>query len=154
MLLLPRMLLVLVGPSCWRWVRAESQHSGWMRGDTLVHDLWCESWTCYIYFFGCLCFWSHPSLMTERWQLCFFLDWSPFVKDSVRIFKFWSVARIGKQKWKVFVLGGGYRPCFHPICLSVWMSVVCFIYDLYVCHLWFTMESNGHECRKRSCYFS
>lgn len=98
---------------CWCWL-APLVDVGWGLSHSIlvgceqrhfVHDLRCESWTCYIYFFGCLCFWSHPSLMTERWQLCFFLDWSPFVKDSVRIFKFCSVVRIGKQKWKIFVLG-------------------------------------------------
>lgn len=98
---------------CWCWL-APLVDVGWGLSHNIlvgceerhfVHDLWCESWTRYIYFFGCLCFWSHPSLMTERWQLCFFLDWSPFVKDSVHIFKFCSVVRIGKQKWKVFVLG-------------------------------------------------
>lgn len=97
-------------PGCCRCWLAPLVDAGWVLSHTFwldarrdfVHDLWCESWTCYIYFFGCLCFWSHPSFMTERWQLCFFLDWSPFVKDSVRIFKFCSVR---KQKWKVSVLG-------------------------------------------------
>lgn len=56
-----------------------------------MHDIWCESWTCSVHFFGCLCFRFHHRLVIERWQLGSFLDWSPLVGDNFQIFEFFSV---------------------------------------------------------------
>ena len=97
-------------------------------GETVfVHDIWWESWTCSIYFFGCLGFWSHPRLMTERGQLCSSLDWSPFVRNHFHIFEYFFSLLLptGKQQWKLFIWKG-YRLPFHPRRHSLWISVVCF----------------------------
>lgn len=111
--------LLLTLDECW------VTHSGWMRGETLFMTSDVSLELVIFISLAAFCFWSHPSFMTERWQLCFFLDWSPFVNYSVRILKFCSVVRIGKKNERS-LYWGGYRPRFHPICLSVWMSLVCF----------------------------
>lgn len=122
-----RVLPVLPGPclSCLSWTRADMllQHSEWMQGRSLVRDVWCESWT--FYFFGCLCFWSHPSLVVERWQLCSFLDWSPFVENDFHIFEFFLCHSWLASRNESF-LGRGYRLCFLSSCHSLRISVVCF----------------------------
>lgn len=74
-------------------------------GETVfVPDISCEPWTCSIYFFGCRGFWSHPSLTTERGQLCSFLAWSPFVGNKTRIFEFFPVINGWEAAMKAFFL--------------------------------------------------
>lgn len=104
-------LPLLKSDECWSavaafWLNAEAR--------LFVHDLWCESWTRYIYFFSCLCFWSHPSLMTERWQL----DWSPSVKNSVHIFEFCSVVNDWEAEMKAFYIGEGISSTSIPFAIQ------------------------------------